>query len=176
MIPPGQPASAAAGRERRVANGACDGLRRRHRRRLGVPVWRGLGNPMVIEAAGIRYVLTDLTAYWVDARDAMLFAASSFVGVPNLANVTSGEVERAKDARRLPMHDYNTRIVVFGADGEQARGLALELTNGAFHNVAYFEGGFDAFMAAVHGLELVSPVCSVDPDRHPSREAIAVAC
>jgi hypothetical protein len=96
--------------------------------------------------------------------------------VTNLANVTSGQVDLAKDERRLPMHDYNTRIVVFGADGEQARELALELTGGAFHNVAYFDGDIDAFMAAVHGLELVSPVCSVDPDRHPSREAIAVAC
>jgi hypothetical protein len=40
-------------------------------------VWRALGNPMVIEAAGIRYVLADPTAYWVDARDASAFAAGA---------------------------------------------------------------------------------------------------
>jgi rhodanese-related sulfurtransferase len=132
---------------------------------LGAPVWRALGNPMVIEAAGIRYVLGDPTAYWVDARDASAFAAGSLLGVTNLANVTSGQVDLAKDERRLPMHDYNTRIIVFGADGEQARELALELTGGAFHNVAYFDGDIDAFMAAALEVELASPVCTQVPLR-----------
>jgi rhodanese-related sulfurtransferase len=143
---------------------------------LGAPVWRALGNPMVIEAAGIRYVLADPTAYWVDARDASAFASASSLGVANLANVSSGQVDLAKDERRLPMHDYNTRIVVFGADGGQSRELALELTRGAFHNVAYFEGGVDAFMAAVHGVEAARPVCAAGTDSRPTREPIVVAC
>jgi steroid delta-isomerase-like uncharacterized protein len=51
----------------------------------------------------------------------------------------------------VPMHDYNARIVVFGAHGEQARQVAEELAQGAFHNVAYFGGSFEAFQAAVAG-------------------------
>jgi rhodanese-related sulfurtransferase len=138
---------------------------------LGAPVWRALANPMVIEAAGIRYVLGDATAYWVDARDPSAFAPVSWIGVTNLTNVTSGQVELAKDERRLPMHDYNTRIVVFGSDGDQARELALELTRGAFHNVAYFDGGIEAFTAATFDVsvasardaEIVSPFCALVP-------------
>lgn len=133
---------------------------------LGAPVWRALANPMVIEPAGIRYVLGDPTAFWVDAREATAFAAASVVGVTNLANVTSGQVELAKDERRLPMHDYNTRIVVFGNDGVQARELALELTRGAFHNVAYFDGGIDAFLAAAHGADVACSVFASEPQRH----------
>jgi rhodanese-related sulfurtransferase len=132
---------------------------------LGAPVWRALANPMVIEAAGIRYVLGDPTAFWVDARDATAFAAATFVGVTNLFNVTSGQVDLAKDERRLPMHDYNTRIVVFGTDGDQARELALELTRGAFHNVAYFDGGIDAFFAAAYEVDVACPVFAAEVPR-----------
>jgi rhodanese-related sulfurtransferase len=143
---------------------------------LGAPVWRALGNPMVIEAAGIRYVLADPTAYWVDARESSAFATTSFVGVENLANVTTGHVDHAKDERRLPMHDYNTRIIVFGGDGEQARELALELTGGAFHNVAYFEGGFDSLVAAAHDGPAASPVCTVTLDPPPIWVPLLVRC
>jgi rhodanese-related sulfurtransferase len=132
---------------------------------LGAPVWRALANPMVIEAAGIRYVLGDPTAFWVDARDAIAFAAGGLVGVTNLTNVTSGQVDLAKNERRLPMHDYNTRIVVFGSDGDQAREVALELTRGAFHNVAYFDGGIDAFFAAAYEVDIACPVFATEVPR-----------
>ena len=42
------------------------------------------------------------------------------------------------------MEDHNTRIVVFGQDGAQAREVAEALAREAFHNVAYFAGTFDA--------------------------------
>ena len=105
---------------------------------------------MVIEPAGIQYVLNDATAYWVDARDASEIAVmGALEGVQNLANVPSGTVNAAKDERRVPMHDYNARIIVFGAHGEQAEQVADELAQGAFHNVAYFDGSFEQFQAAL---------------------------
>ena len=36
----------------------------------------------------------------------------------------AGEVKKAEDDGRLPMEDHNTRIVVFGRDGAQARLVA----------------------------------------------------
>ncbi len=59
-----------------------------------------------------------------------------------------GEVRRAKDDGRLPMEDHNTRIVVFGRDAAQARGLAEALAREAFHNVAYFPGSFEMLRRA----------------------------
>lgn len=116
------------------------------RYQLGAPMWRALGNPMVIEPEGVKYVLEgDKTAYFVDARSPSEFQAGS---LPGARNVVAGEITKAKDERRLPMHDYNTRIVVFGKDGAQARALAEELTKGAFQNVAYFAGSFPEFLAA----------------------------
>ena len=38
------------------------------------------------------------------------------------------------------MEDHNTRIVVFGADGAQARAVAEAVAREAFHNVSYFAG------------------------------------
>jgi rhodanese-related sulfurtransferase len=154
------------GKSKRLNNELLEiGYTNVRRFQLGAPVWRALANPMVIEPAGIRYVLGDPTAYWVDARDATSFAKASFVRATNLSNVTSGQVDLAKDERRLPMHDYNTRIVVFGTDGAQARELALELTRGAFHNVAYFDGGIDAFFAAAYDVDIACPVFATEVPR-----------
>jgi hypothetical protein len=47
------------------------------------------------------------------------------------------------------MEDHNTRIVVFGRDAAQARGLAEAIAREAFHNVSYFPGTFEALRAAV---------------------------
>ena len=54
----------------------------------------------------------------------------------------------AKDDGRLPMEDHNTRIVVFGANPEQARKAADVVAANAFHNVTYFAGSFDEFVVA----------------------------
>lgn len=49
-------------------------------------------------------------------------------------------VAKARDDKRLPMQDHNTGIIVFGADGKQARSLACEIAKIAFHNVSFFGG------------------------------------
>jgi len=48
--------------------------------------------------------------------------------------------------KRLPMQDHNTRIIVFGTDGEQARAVATEIAKNAFHNVSYFGGTVEELM------------------------------
>jgi rhodanese-related sulfurtransferase len=59
-----------------------------------------------------------------------------------------GEVKKAKDDGRLPMEDHNTRIVVFGRDGAQARLVAEAVVNEAFHNVGFYDGPFATIKAA----------------------------
>jgi hypothetical protein len=41
------------------------------------------------------------------------------------------------------MGDHNTRIIVVGRDGEDARYVAEALAREAFHNVTYFRGSFE---------------------------------
>jgi len=62
-----------------------------------------------------------------------------------------GEVKAAKDDGRLPMEDHNTRIIVFGQDGAQAKAVAEAITQEAFHNVAYFGGTFETLIQQVAG-------------------------
>jgi rhodanese-related sulfurtransferase len=125
------------------------------RYQLGIPVWRALGGLTQIELEGVRYVHAgDRTAVFLDARDPAEFAAGSVSGARNVpasgltAGKDTGEVKKAKDDGRLPMEDHNTRIVVFGRDGEQARRVAQALVNEAFHNVAFFDGSFTAIIGA----------------------------
>jgi rhodanese-related sulfurtransferase len=51
-----------------------------------------------------------------------------------------GEIKAAKDDGRLPMMDHNTRIIVCGSNGDQARAVAEAIINEAFHNVSFFAG------------------------------------
>ena len=60
-----------------------------------------------------------------------------------------GEVRQAKDDGRLPMEDHNTRIVVFGRDGAQARVVAEAVAREAFHNVAFLPGAYSELKAAL---------------------------
>jgi hypothetical protein len=48
------------------------------------------------------------------------------------------------------MTDHNTRIIVFGNDGEQAREVAEALIREAFHNVSYFDSSFEALARILH--------------------------
>jgi len=48
-----------------------------------------------------------------------------------------------------PSNDFNTRIVLFGRDGAQARVLADALGKTAMQNVSYFPGPFEELAAAV---------------------------
>jgi rhodanese-related sulfurtransferase len=111
------------------------------RYQLGIPVWRALVGITEIELAGLLYVLRDdKTAVFLDARSPEEFKAGS---VPGARNLTLADVKKAKDDGRLPMEDHNTRIIVFGRDGAQARAATEAIAKEAFHNVSYFGGRFD---------------------------------
>ena len=117
------------------------------RYQLGAPVWRALAGTMQIEPDGIKHVFAnDRTSWLVDARDAQAFAGGT---VANARNIPLDQVAASKGDGRLPMQDHNTRILVFGADGKQARAVAAELAKSAFHNVTFFDGDVAAFQAAV---------------------------
>lgn len=131
------------------------GFTRVRRYQLGIPVWRALGGVTQIELEGLRYVhASDRTAVFLDARDPQDFSAGSVSGARNVPasglepGKNVGEVMKAKDDGRLPMEDHNTRIVVFGRDGAQARIVAEAVVKEAFHNVAFFDGPFATVQAA----------------------------
>jgi rhodanese-related sulfurtransferase len=123
------------------------------RYQLGIPVWRALGGLTEIEPEGLRYVLADdRTAVFIDARDPEQFGVQTLPGARNLPRSglkpgkDVGDVKAAKDDGRLPMVDHNTRIVVFGQDGVQAKAVAEAIAQEAFHNVAYFGGTFETLI------------------------------
>ena len=111
------------------------------RYQLGIPTWRALVGVTEIELAGLLYVIKDdKTAVFLDARGVDEFKAGT---IPGAKSLPLADVKKAKDDGRLPMEDHNTRIIVFGIDGAQARAVTEAITKEAFHNVAYFGGSFD---------------------------------
>ena len=138
------------GKSKRLADELlADGYTKVRRYQLGIPVWRALGGVAQIEDEGLRRVIDhDETAVLIDTRDSSVFAAGSVAGARNiprrgvLEGKDVGEVKKAKDDGRLPMNDHNTRIVVLGTDGREARYVAEALTREAFHNVAFYDGTF----------------------------------
>jgi rhodanese-related sulfurtransferase len=123
------------------------------RYQLGAPTWRALVGTMQIELDGLRYVFgSDHTAVFFDAREPDQFGAGS---LPGARNLLVDDVEKAKDDGRLPMDDHNTRIVVFGADADQARAVADRIAHNAFHNVTYYGGALSSLEAAI---EFTSPL------------------
>jgi rhodanese-related sulfurtransferase len=116
---------------------------------------------MVIEPDGVAHVAQqDRTAVWLDAREADAFARGTVPGARNLRRSglrpgkDQGEMRAAKDDGRLPVDDHNTRIIVFGQDGAEARAVAEALVSEAFHNVSFFEGSVESLRAA---LEAAAP-------------------
>ena len=111
------------------------------RYQLGIPTWRALVGVTEIELAGLLYVLKDdKTAVFLDARGPEEFKAGT---IPGAKSLPLADVKKAKDDGRLPMEDHNTRIIVFGKDGAQARAVTEAIAKEAFHNVSYFSGSFD---------------------------------
>ena len=143
------------GKSKRVAGELLEaGYTNVRRYQLGAPVWRALVGVMVIEPDGVRYVFEyDQSAVWIDVRDSSEFGKSSIPGARKLprsgvlAGKDVGEVFAAKNDGRLPMEDHNTRIIVFGQDGNQASEAVEALAREAFHNVAYFAGTYEAIRA-----------------------------
>lgn len=118
------------------------------RYQLGMPVWRALGGPTVVELEGIvRIHGRDQTAVFLDARSEEAFAAGSLSGAKSLPvdKYVSGALKKAP----LPEDDFNTRIVLFGRDAAQARALAEALSKRPWHNVAYFPGAYEQLRAAL---------------------------
>ena len=111
------------------------------RYQLGIPVWRALVGVTQIELAGLLYVLEkDKTAVFLDARGPEEFKAGS---IPGAKSLPLADVKKAKDDGRLPMEDHNTRMIVFGRDGAQARAVTEAIAKEAFHNISFFGGSFD---------------------------------
>src|SRR5205085_3931462 len=117
------------------------------RYQLGIPVWRALGGVTQIEADALgRIMRDDRTAVFIDVHSADEFARGSVQGARNiprslvLQGKDVGELKKAKDDNRLPNTDHNTRIVVFGSSGDDARFVGEQIAREAFHNVAYFAG------------------------------------
>jgi rhodanese-related sulfurtransferase len=146
------------GKSKRVAGELVKaGYTKVRRYQLGAPVWRALVGVMVIEPEGVRYVFeNDQTAVWIDARDSSVFQAGSIPGARNLPQnkvlpgKDVGEVFAAKNDGRLPMQDHNTRLIVFGQDGDQAREVAEALAREAFHNLTYFSGTYDVLKELIN--------------------------
>ncbi len=118
------------------------------RYQLGIPVWRAFGGPVEIDLDGIlRIHQVDRTALFFDARSPEDFAKGSIAGAHNVPADTLGNDGLAKAP--LPRNDFNTRVVLFGRDGAQARKLADAIGQTPFQNVSYFPGTFDALAAAI---------------------------
>ena len=129
------------GKSKRLAEDLLAGGYTNVRRyQLGIPTWRALVGLTQIELEGVRYVVdNDKTAVFFDARDPEEFKAES---LPGARNLVLADVAKAKDDGRLPMEDHNTRVLVFGKDGDQARAVAESIAKNAFHNVAFYAGSF----------------------------------
>ena len=146
------------GKSKRVAGELIKaGYTNVRRYQLGAPTWRALVGVMVIEPEGVRYVFkNDQTAVWIDVRDSSVFQEGSIPGARNLPRSgvlpgkDSGEVFAAKNDGRLPMQDHNTRLIVFGLNGEQAREVAEALAREGFHNVTYFAGTYEALKESIN--------------------------
>ena len=139
------------GKSKRLAAELADaGYTNVRRYQLGAPGWRTLaGSAMQTEVQALSYIRRDPTAVWIDAREPTAFAAGTAPGARNIPasglkpGKDQGVVKEAKDDGRLPMEDHNTRIIVFGANGTEARSVADAIAGEAFHNVSFLAAPFD---------------------------------
>ena len=110
------------------------------RYQLGIPVWRARGGPVEIELEGIARIFgLDHTVVYFDARSPQEFAQGTLAGAHNVPADAEDSLTKAP----LPRNDFNTRIVIFGRDGAQARKLADAIGRTPFQNVSYFPGTFE---------------------------------
>jgi rhodanese-related sulfurtransferase len=118
------------------------------RYQLGIPMWRTLGGPVEIELEGLlRIYKVDGTAVLLDARSAEEFASGTLPGAHNVP--VDGLGARGLENAPLPNEDFNSRVVLFGRDGAQARRLADLVGKTPYQNVSYFPGTFQELAAAV---------------------------
>ena len=118
------------------------------RYQLGTPGWQTTGNVLQVEKEGLRYFSHDHTAVWVDSREEADYKNESLKGSVNIpynqlkGNKNTGVIKEAKDDGRLPMHDHNTRIVVFANNEVEAIVVAAGISREAFHNVYFYHGNY----------------------------------
>lgn len=134
-----------------------DGHSNVRRYQLGAPGWRTLaGSAMQTKLQALDYLRRDPTAVWIDAREPGQFSAATVGEARNIPasglkpGKDQGVVKEAKDDGRLPMEDHNTRILVFGANGKDARAVADAIAREAFHNVSFVDAPFDEVLKVVH--------------------------
>ena len=126
------------------------------RYQLGLPVWRALGGPTVIELNGVARIFNaDRTAVFIDARPADDFAKGSLPGARNLtAESLGGTLKQMMSGKLtnppLPLDDFNRRIVLFGGKDAQVLGLAKAMSKRAWTNVMYFPGSYGDLSASLH--------------------------
>jgi rhodanese-related sulfurtransferase len=120
------------------------------RYQLGIPMWRAMSGPVEIELEGIaRIYNVDKTAVFFDARSAEDFSLGSLTG----AHSVPADKLATDGLRKAPMpnNDFNTRVILFGKDGKQARALADAIGKTPYQNVSYFPGSYAELAAAVKG-------------------------
>jgi rhodanese-related sulfurtransferase len=125
---------------------AAGGFTNVRRYQLGMPIWRALGGPVVIEIGGIgRIIDADHTAIFLDGRAATDFARGSVRGAHNVPadELAAGTLKKLP----LPEDDFNRRVILFAQDSAQARKMADALSTRPWHNVAYFSGPADQVIA-----------------------------
>jgi rhodanese-related sulfurtransferase len=120
-----------------------------HRYQLGIPMWRTMGGPTAMELEGVvRIFDVDRTTVYFDARSPTEFAKGS---IPGAHSVPAEQIDQdVLGSAPKPSQDFNTRIVIFGKDGVQARELAEALGKSAYHNVNYYPGSFESLQKAIH--------------------------
>ena len=145
------------GKSKRLATELVEaGYLKVSRYQLGAPGWRALaGAAMQTELSALRYIRTDPTAVWVDAREPSQFTTETIPAARNIPlsglrpGKDHGVVKEAKDDGRLPMQDHNTRVVVFGTGGDDARTVADAIAREAFHNVSFVSAPFETVRRAL---------------------------
>lgn len=147
------------GKSRRLAAELlAEGYTNIRRYQLGAPGWRLLGGAMQTLPEALPYLATDSTAVWIDAREPSDFAAGTIMAARNIPHSAlrpgreQGVMLEAKQDGRLPMEDHNTRIIVFGRNGQEARAVADAIAGEAFHNVSFVAAPIEALRPVVaHG-------------------------
>lgn len=127
---------------------ASAGFTNLRRYQLGMPIWRALGGPVVVEKEGVLRVLTDdRSAVLIDARAQTDFAKATLAGALSLpvADFAAGKIKSPP----LPVDDFNRRVILFGGRNDEAARLAALLSKHAWHNVMYYPGGFEDLKAAL---------------------------
>ena len=120
------------------------------RYQLGLSVWRALGNAAESTLEGFRRMFSENATVIIDARRRAEFAAGT---MPAAETVLPGEVANAANDHRLRYYDHNTRIVIFGRSGTEARTLAEEFARNSYVNSSFFGGAYQELKRANFFLE-----------------------